>query len=84
MYINWDEAKNEWLKTNRHICFEQIVEKIKTGDFLGPEINPARLGQYRIIVYINDYQYAVPFVIDNEGNWFLKTAYPNRKLKGRV
>ena len=84
MYINWDEAKNEWLKTNRHICFEQIVEKLSNGDFIGPEINPARDGQYRIIVYINEYPYAVPCVIDDEGNCFLKTAYPCRKLKGRV
>lgn len=84
MYISWDEAKNEWLKSNRCICFEQIVEKIATGDFVGPENNPARVGQLRIIVRLNDYPYAVPLVTDHEGNWFLKTAYPDRKLKGRV
>ena len=32
----------------------------------------------------NEYPYAVPCVIDDAGNWFLKTAYPCRKLKGRV
>ena len=83
VYISWDEAKNEWLKANRHICFEQIVEIIGTGNFLGPENNPARAGQYRIIARINGYPYAVPLVIDDEGNWLLKTAYPDRKLKRR-
>ena len=43
-----------------------------------------RAGQQRIILRLNDYPYVVPFVIDDEGNWFLKTAYPDRKLKGRV
>ena len=84
MYINWDVAKNEWLKQARHICFEQIVEKIATGDFVGPEDNPARVGQYRIMVKINGYPYSVPFVIEDDGGWFLKTAYPDRKLKGRL
>lgn len=46
------------------------MEKLSNGDFIGPEINPARDGQYRIIVYINEYPYAVPCVIDDAGNWF--------------
>jgi uncharacterized DUF497 family protein len=24
-YIRWDENKNEWLKRERGVCFEQIV-----------------------------------------------------------
>ena len=31
---------------------------------------------------IDNYPVAVPFVIQEDGSWFLKTAYKNRKLKG--
>lgn len=50
-----------------------------SGKLLAKEMIVLLLG-----VRLNDYPYAVPFVIDDEGNWFLKTAYPDRKLKGRV
>lgn len=84
MRIEWGDAKNEWLKATRSICFEQVKAEIEAGRFIGPEVNPARLGQKRIIVCINDYPYAVPFVESADGSWFLKTAYPCRKLKGRI
>lgn len=84
MIIDWNAEKNEWLKNNRFISFEQVLEEIEHGRFIGPEENPSREGQKRIIVKINEYSYVVPFVIDNNGNWFLKTAYPSRKQKGRL
>jgi hypothetical protein len=60
-----------------------VLEKILAGDFYGPEQNPARDKQYRIIVLLDAYPYVVPMVIDDEGNWFLKTIYPSRKEKRR-
>lgn len=84
MVIEWNEEKNEFLKKARNVSFEQIAAEIKKGNFIGPEKNPARENQKRIIVKINDYPFAVPFVTTEKGNWFLKTAYPSRKLKGRI
>lgn len=84
MKIKWNEEKNELLKTTRKVSFEEVAEKIKNLDFIGPENNPSREGQKRIIVKINDYPCVVPFVLDENGDWFLKTIYPCRKMKGRI
>lgn len=84
MVIEWDEEKNELLKQTRGICFEQIKAAIEEGRFIGPEINPSRENQMRIVVKIDDYPVAVPFVEMEDGGWFLKTAYFSRKDKGRL
>lgn len=84
MKIEWNEDKNKLLKTTRGICFEQVAEEINNHRYVGPEDNPAREGQKRIIVKIGNYPYVVPFVEMENGGWFLKTVYPCRKMKGRI
>lgn len=79
----WNEEKNELLKASRGISFEQVVEEIEAGRFIGPEENPAREGQQRIVTVIDNYPCVVPFVVENDGTWFLKTIYPCRKMKRR-
>jgi len=32
------------------------------------------------VVFMNNYTYAVPFVTEEDGSIFLKTAFPSRKL----
>jgi len=83
MEILWNNEKNKLLLETRSVSFEMVLEKISSGDFIGPEINPSHNGQYRILVYFKGYPFVVPFVIDADGNWFLKTIYPSRKEKGR-
>lgn len=61
-----------------------VLEKIRDGGFVGPEQNPSRENQYRIIVRFNGHPYVVPLVIDENGDWFLKTVYPSRKEKERL
>lgn len=46
--------------------------------------NPARAGQRRVVVKIAGYPCIVPFVVEQDGGWFLKTAYKCRKAKGRI
>jgi hypothetical protein len=82
--VLWNSEKNKTLQETRNVCFEMVLEKILEEDFIGPELNPARPGQYRIIVFFGGYPYIVPMVIDDVGNWFLKTIYPSRKEKGRL
>jgi len=72
-------GKNKILIQSRGVSFETVLERILSQDFLGPEENPSRPGQYRIVLEINGYPHVVPLVIDNKGNWFLKTIYPSRK-----
>lgn len=84
MQLIWNQEKDNLLKTKRSVSFEQVQEEIRNGCFIGPEQNPSHQNQLRIIVTLNDYPYVVPFVITKEGDWFLKTIYPSRKIKRRI
>ena len=80
-YFAWDEAKNEKLKADRAIGFEDIVFHIERGDLLDilEHQNPDRYAGQRIfVVRREDYVYLVPFVED-EHTVFLKTIIPSRK-----
>lgn len=78
--IIWDKLKNEWLKTERNISFEEITEKIISGKIVDIVKNPSREDQKVFVINIHNYIYAVPFIMDDEDNIILKTAYPSRKL----
>jgi uncharacterized DUF497 family protein len=86
MKISWNEEKDEILRTSRNVSFQQVKDEIEAGNFVGPELNPGRQGQQIILVRLNDYPHIVPIVIDESGNWFLKTIIPSRKAKkeGRI
>lgn len=80
-YFAWDEAKNEKLKAERGIGFEDILFHIERGDVLDilEHTNPARYAGQRIfVVRRDDYVYLVPFVEDDR-LVFLKTIIPSRK-----
>jgi hypothetical protein len=32
--LRWDNEKNEWLKHNRGVCFEEVVLLMERGDIL--------------------------------------------------
>lgn len=83
MEILWNTEKNKLLMETRQVSFDMVVDKIIENDFIGPEVNPSRNDQFRIIVHFDGYPYVVPFIIDVDGNWFLKTIFPSRKEKGR-
>lgn len=80
-YFDWDGGKNEALKRERDISFEEIVIAIEEGDLLDIVENPQRKkypDQKIFVVEIDYYVYLVPFVEDNE-KIFLKTIIPSRK-----
>ena len=76
--FNWSERKNEWLKRERSISFEEVAFHINRGSVLDILPNPRYPDQYMYVVRIRDYVWIVPFIQDNS-NVFLKTAYPSRK-----
>jgi len=79
--FDWDDAKNERLKVERGVGFEEVVFHIERGDVLDILEHPdqERYGGQRIfVVQRNDYVYLVPFVED-EKLVFLKTIIPSRK-----
>ncbi|KKQ38939.1 hypothetical protein A3F03_01340 [Candidatus Roizmanbacteria bacterium RIFCSPHIGHO2_12_FULL_41_11] len=82
--IEYSEEKNELLKKTRGVCFEHVKDTLEHGGYI-TVIEHKNRKKYKhqqiLIVNINDYIYAVPFVWDKKKNVaFLKTVYPDRKL----
>ncbi len=82
MFFDWNLKKNERLKAEREISFEDIVYSIQHDGLLDILEHPKknRFPHQRIfIVNVNDYAFIVPFV-EEEGITFLKTIIPSRKM----
>ncbi|HBE84077.1 MAG TPA: toxin [Blastocatellia bacterium] len=77
----WNPEKNELLRKERGICFEDVVFHIEAGDageiFEHPK-QEKYPGQQVIVVRVEEYVYLVPFV-ENDDEIFLKTIIPSRK-----
>ena len=81
MRYEWNPEKNEKLKRERSISFEQIVFHLSQGDIWKTADHPDQKnypGQRIYFVIAEDYIYLVPFVVEDE-YVFLKTIIPNRK-----
>lgn len=81
LYFDWDEEKNQKLKEEREISFQEIVDAINSGGFLEIIDNPNQEkypNQKIMNIKIDNYVYMVPFVINGE-KFFLKTIFPSRK-----
>ena len=77
----WNSDKNEALKKERGISFEEIVLNIQLGNEVNIYDHPnIKLypNQQISVVIIEDYAYLVPYVEDKE-QIFLKTIIPSRK-----
>ena len=83
MRFLWDNEKNDLLKKNRLISFEQIVISIENGMIADVFENPNSKkykGQLFILVEVNNYIYVIPSIISESGEeCHLKTIYPSRK-----
>ena len=77
----WSHEKNNLLKVERGISFEEIIAAIESENLLDILDHPNQdkyPNQYLFVLKINGYAWLVPFV--REGNQcFLKTAFPSRK-----
>lgn len=79
--FDWDEDKNEWLKRERGVSFEDVVFSIDEGKLLGILQHPNQKrhkGQRLYIVEIENYAFVVPYV-ESEACIFFKTIFPSRK-----
>ncbi|MBN1866359.1 DUF4258 domain-containing protein [Candidatus Sumerlaeota bacterium] len=80
--FDWGDEKNEWLRKERGVTFEDIVYHITHDGLLDIIEHPnpkAYPGQRVFIVNVEGYVFLVPFVEDDEAI-FLKTAIPSRKM----
>jgi uncharacterized DUF497 family protein len=83
--FRWDNEKNELLKKNRGVCFEQVVLIMERGEVLDTIEHPNQErypGQMIAVVIIDNYAYLVPYVENNE-KIFLKTIIPSRKATNK-
>ena len=81
MKYDWNPEKNEWLKKERKISFEEIVFHLSQGDVWKIADHPDQKNYPRQKIYfviIKDYTYLVPHIIEKE-HIFLKTIIPSRK-----
>jgi uncharacterized DUF497 family protein len=79
--FEWNDEKNEFLKSTRGVSFEEVVFHIQNGDVLDviKHPNADRYPKQNIIVLnIEGYVYLVPYVKER-GVRFLKTITPSRK-----
>lgn len=80
-YFSWNAEKNELLKAERQVSFEDVVFYIEMGFLLDVLEHPNQekyKGQKIFVVQIDDYVYLIPFVEDDR-EIFLKTIVPSRR-----
>lgn len=84
MQFRYNHEKNAQLELGRGISFEEIIDATLAGNILDIGIHPNQTrysGQLIMHVRIDDEIYSVPFVIESDGTFFLKTIYANRKAR---
>jgi uncharacterized DUF497 family protein len=77
----WDEDKNQLLKAERDISFEEVIAAIATGavlDIIESPNQEKHPGQRMFVVQMRAYAWLVPFA-ESEDEVFLKTIIPSRK-----
>ncbi len=81
-YFSWSSSKNERLKKERNVSFEEVIFNIEQGHLLDIIQHPNQKkykGQKILVVELRNYVYLVPCVEIEEG-LFLKTIIPSRKM----
>lgn len=80
-YLDWNEDKNQELRAERDVSFEDVVVAVEEGKIfeIVEHSNQKKHPNQRIlIIEINSYAYLIPFVED-ESKIFFKTIIPSRK-----
>ncbi len=81
----WNAEKNQSIKGERKISFEEIIFYIENGYILDILQHPNQekyKGQKIFVVNVENYAYLVPFV-ETEHEIFLKTIIPSRKATNK-
>ena len=77
----WNSSKNEVLKAECRVSFEEVIEHLAAGDLLDIVEHPHQekyRGQRILIVRMHDDAWVVPFV-EADAEIVLKTFIPSRK-----
>ena len=82
--IRYSLEKNEKLKSQRGISFEDVMLALESGDLLDDITHPNKekypnQNIFIILIRVKEYVYLIPYVED-ETSIFLKTIVPSRKM----
>jgi hypothetical protein len=80
--IRWNDEKERKLQaevSRNGITFADCAVAIADGRVLAVLPHATHSHQRLAILSIENYAYVVPFVIEEDGTWFLKTVFPSRK-----
>lgn len=82
--IKYSLEKNEILKRERDISFEDVILSIEAGNLLDDIEHPNKnkypnQNIFIILIRIKNYVYLVPYVEDDD-SIFLKTIIPSRQM----
>ena len=80
VHFDWNPLKNEWLKKERKISFEESALVLANGKLwkVADHTNLKKYTNQKVFLMpIEDYIYFVPFVLSKDVI-FLKTAFPHR------
>ncbi len=83
MNFRWNLEKNELLKKERGVCFEDVVTQIYDDNILDIIKHPNQKkypGQHIYIIVLQNYVHMIPFV-KKDDEIFLKTIVPSRKMQ---
>jgi len=82
MEFRFNLEKNAILVEGRGIGFEEIISEVQNGNLLAirDHENKEKYPNQRLMyVRILNKVYRVPFVVEDDGTYFLKTLIPSRK-----
>ena len=80
--VRWNLEKAEALKKDKDrnsVGFEECVIALEDDKVLDDLPHPTRENQRILVLEINGYAHAVPYVEEKDGTLFLKTVFPSRK-----
>ena len=83
--VRFNYEKNDLLKKERGVSFEDVILSIENGDLLDDMVHPNKekypsQDVFIILIRVKDYVYIVPYV-ESEEEIFLKTIIPSRQMK---
>jgi len=79
MLFDWSPEKNEFLKKERNLSFEEIALHLSEGKLwkVTNHPNPERYPNQKVfLVPVNDYIFFVPFIEDGEKFFFKNSISP--------
>lgn len=85
MKVRFDLGKALLVKQKHGVDMESVRQEILAGRFVTRMVNNQtdHNGQRMFLVLVDGYVHCVPFVEENDGTYFLKTAFKSRLYQRR-